>query len=399
MLLSAQSAQSVATSASIFPSGIESPVDLCIICDGDVSLGAASILTAGGHSVRLWASQDRSITLPQYINKLPLEFEVRERGAAVSSVRGKTGFGIVSEDLKVAIKGSDGVIVSRPITEYGALAQQLAAYLTNGQTVCLFNAPLGAGLQFKEAMRKQKKDLQLNIVEMGPLFDCAKVEGNVLLIIGPREKVSVSGNTRNETRRGLQIINSMSKGLVPASNVLERGLSEVESILRPVFLLFALLGGRYNELDRISNLVNPSLTRVIRCLDTEIQSIAKAYRCQVASFLETLTHFGGVGWEEADCLDQALISIGQNLLGQSVADQGELTVDAATELLKTDIITTISLLCDFARLSRTPVPVLNSLVELSSVVTRADLQKLGRKVSDLGLVGFDLDEVKELINA
>ncbi len=188
---------------------------------------------------------------------------------------------------------------------------------------------------------------------------------------------------------------------MPTSNVIERGLSEVERILRPVFLLFSLLGGRASELDNIGNLVNPSLTKLIASLDSEIQALAKVYHVVVPSFLETLTHFGGVSWEDADCLGQALITIAGNLLDQCAADatSQSVTPDAAVEVLKAEVVETYTLLSEFARLSRMPVPVINSVIELASIVTRIDLERNGRKLSDLGLLGFDVNEVIEIINA
>jgi hypothetical protein len=376
--------------------------DLCIIYDGTISLGVACILTAAGHNVRLWAVKETAKTLATFVERLPSEYEMRERGASVSTFRGKAAITVVTHDSQIALKGSDGIIIAQPVTEYGAVADKLAPLLTNGQTVCLVNAPLGAGFQFKQLMRRRNKDLQLNIIEVGNLFDCAQIEGNVLLIRGQREKVSFCGNTRNETRRGLSIANTISQGLVPTSNVIERGLSEVEKMLRPVFLLFALLGGRANELDNIANLVNPSLTKLIASLDREMQMLAKVYHVVIPSFLETLTHFGGVGWEDADTLGQALINIAGNLIDQGLSDRSAASVSpqtAAAELLKVDVLETFTLLSDFARLSRTHVPVINSIIELSSVVTKADLEKNGRKLSDLGLLGFDVQEIVELINA
>src|SRR5262249_46213872 len=156
-----------------------------------------------------------------------------------------------------------------------------------------------------------------------------------------------------------------------------------------------LLGGRANELDNISNLVNPSLTKLIASLDSEIQSLAKVYHAVVPSFLETLTHFGGVGWEDADCLGQALITIAGNLLEQCAADETaqSITAERAVELLQADVVETYTLLSEFARLSRMPAPVINSVIELSSIVTRSELERTGRKLSDLGLLGFDVNEV------
>jgi len=399
MITSARPAQTNIAS-SIQPTENDS-LDLCIICDGAESLAVAALLSNGGHSVRLWPINETEKTLSGYVDRLPTEYELRDRGANIGSFRGTTRFADVSCVLPPMLKGVDGIIICRPVTEYGALIERLATAMTNGQTVCLCNAPLGAGLQFKQLMRRANKELQLNIIEIGSLFDCARVEGSVLLIQGQREKVSFCGNSRNETRRGLAIVNTVSQGLVPTSNLLERGLSEVEKILRPVFLLFSLLGGRAGDLDNIATLVNPSLTKLIAALDAEIQSLAKVYQIVVPSFLDTLTHFGGVGWEDADCLGQALINIAGNLLDQRQCERitPEVSTQTAAALLKSGVTETYTLLSEFARLSRMHAPVINSVIDLASIVTKSDLDKGGRKLSDLGLLGFDVQEIIEIINS
>lgn len=401
MLTSARPAQTNVAASNQAQVSNDETLTLSIICDGAISLAVASLLNESGHNIRLCPINETEKSLPSFIQRLPVEYEVRERGASVSSQRGQTSFSVESTGLSGALKGSDGVIICQPITEYGALVDRMSGVISNGQTVLLCNAPLGAGMQFKQLMRRRNKELQLNIIEVGNLFDCAKVEGNVLLISGLREKVSFCGITRNETRRGLAIATTVSQGLVPTSNVIERGLSEVEKILRPVFLLFSLLGGRSGELDSISNLVNPSLTKLIASLDSEVQQLAKVYHVVVPSFLETLTHFGGVGWEDADTLGQALINIAGNLLEQRVCERTtpDMSAATATELLKSGVIETFTLLSEFARLSRMRAPVINSVIDLSSIVTRTDFEKAGRKLSDLGLLGFDVQEIVEIINA
>ncbi|MGH9549361.1 MAG: hypothetical protein ACRD3W_08300, partial [Terriglobales bacterium] len=328
-------------------------------------------------------------------------YELRDRGATVSSHRAKTAFGTVSHDPAASLRGAEGVIICQPLTEYGAIVNTLAPHLVNGQTVCLCNAPVGAALQFKNLMLRRTKELQINVIEIGNLFDCARLEGGVLLISGMREKVSFSGVTRNETRRGLSIANAISEGLVPTSNVIERGLSDVERLLRPVLLLFSLLGGRGRDLGNFASVINPSLTTLITALDADIQALARVYQVVVPTFFETLTHFGGVGWDDADTLSQALISISQKLLDQCVVDRASapLSGDAVAELLKNDVRETFTLLYDLARLSRTPVPVMSSVIDLTEIVTKADLHKSGRKLSDLGMLGLDLHEIIEVINA
>lgn len=370
--------------------------ELCIIGDGAVSLAAGCILSGGKQNLRIWSPNSKAATN----RELPQEFEIRARGSSETESRGKTAFSVVSDDCKIALGNATAIVIASPATEYGALAKVLAPALKCGQTIYLVNAPVAGGVEFANRINAIKDDLQLNIIELGGLFDHAKVENGVLKITGQRGKISLCGNTRNETRRGLEIANTLSRELVPCSNVLERGFSEVERLIRPALLVFAILGARGKELDCISNSINPALTSVVVAMETELAAVAKAFKCIVHNFFDTLNDFAGT--EDADCLDQALISVARSLLVQSLSDRSSaksVPVDVAIDIMKRDVCETLVLISELARLSRTRVPVINSVIQLASTVSRTDLEKQGRSLGDLGLLGFDVHEIGELVNA
>lgn len=323
------------------------------------------------------------------------------RNATVSDFRGSTNLVSAYGEPRQALKLVSGVVLSGPATEYGELLSQIAPHLQNGQTICLVNAPLGASLQVINLLRKVNCEAQVNILELGTLFDCVTVEGNILLIIGQRDNVSFCGNTRNETRRGISQAGAITKGLVPASNVIERGLSEVEKILRPAILLFGITGGREGELDNITGLLNPAVTSVLSGLDQEVQMIAKTFKCVVPSFSKSLRDFvmhgQTVDSPVPSSIEEALVHIGNSLLEQTYSSR--ICRDTAMSMLKRDITETFVLLADMARLSRIAVPVINSVIELGSKVTQCDLSREGRTLEHLGLVGFDVSEVVELVNS
>lgn len=161
------------------------------------------------------------------------------------------------------------------------------------------------------------------------------------------------------------------------------------------------MGARGKDLDCISNIINPALTAVISAMEGELQAIAKEYKCIVHNFFDTLHDFSGARWEDADCLDQALISVSKSFLEQSVsrAASNSIPLDAAMAVLKADVQETLVLVTELARLSRTPVPVINSVIDLAAAATRCELQKQSRTIADLGLMGFDAQEIVEIANS
>ncbi len=376
---------------SVQPDSVQTSVRMTVLIDGDSALAVSCLLAQNGHSVRVCA-----LTKPAVI---PQEYEIRSRHASVGSFRGRVPHANIETDLEKVFYESDAIIISSPATEYGALVEKIVGKLRHQQTILLVNAPLGAGMQFAHAVKQAGADLQLNILEMGTLFDCAKVDSKVLLITGLRDNVSVSANKRNEMRRGLYVANAVAKGLVPSSNSIERGLADVERMLRPTLLVAGIIGGRDVSLDNIQSWLNPSLVSIVASLDAEIQGLAKVFKCVAPSFSRALREFAinhpitEKGAPEG--LEPLLLHLGQSMF--DTADGVDLST--VSEFIKRDIVETLMLIADFARLARYQMPVLQSVIQLGQVVLQTDIAKQGRHLEDLGLVGFDIDEIVELFNA
>jgi opine dehydrogenase len=398
MLTTAQPASlfnTAASAASISVLGFDT--SLCIIGDGAVALAAGYLLAGGTNNLKIFVCE-ADPALKAKARSLPDTVELVDRGAK-AGLRTTATFQNVSFDACDAVKGSSAIIVAAPTTEYGAIIKSLKAEFSSGQSILLLNAPLGGGLQFAHQLKRAKVDCQLNVLELGALFDCARVDAGCLRIVGARDKVSVCGNSRNETRRALATTTSLSQSLVPASNLIERGFAELERVIRPLLLLFGFLGGRERDLSDLSSVVNPSLTALIRALEREVKELGHAYHVPTRSFLETLTDLSAVSFDDADCLDQALITVGPSLLAQSHCEAKAGSAFLALEVLQRDVCETLVLVDDLARVARVHTPILDSVIELANVVTKTDLRKAGRNLGDLGLFGLDSKEIIELVNA
>jgi hypothetical protein len=366
---------------------------MTVLIDGDSALAVSCLLAQNGHSVRLRAFS-KAAAIPQ-------EYEIRTRHASVGSFRGRVPLTNIETDLEKVFYESDAIVISSLATEYGALVEKVVGKLRHQQTILLVNAPLGAGMQFAHAVKKTGADLQLNIVEMGTLFDCAKVEAvsKVLLITGLRDNVSVSANKRNEMRRGLYVANAVARGLVPSSNSIERGLSDVERMLRPTLLVAGIIGGRDVSLGNIQSWLNPALVSIVARLDAEIQGLARVFKCVVPSFSRALREFAindPIAEKGAPVeLEPLLLYLGQSMFDTACG----VDLSTVSEFIKRDIVETLMLIADFARLARYQMPVLQSVIQFGEVILQSDLAREGRHLEDLGLVGFDTDEIVELFNA
>src|SRR5579885_2380211 len=310
MLLSGPVQNSIAFGVGQQLSASNSVAEICIIGDGAEGLALANI--AAAHGVLIYA--DGNVCAYPSLEELQVrDYEVRERGAQVGSARGKTRIDLRNVDRIDDLQNADGFVIAASSTKYGALIEKIAPALRDGQTICLTNAPLGAALEFKHLLRKNNIKRQLNLIEVGRIFDNARVESGVLLISGLRSRVSLCGLERNETRRGLPVATAVAGTIVPFSNVIERGLADAERILRPAILLSALLTGEA----QLS--LSPATIRILKAIDKEIQGLSKAFKCVVPSFTRSLADFslseGSALRHKPVSLEAAVKALGRGLLG------------------------------------------------------------------------------------
>lgn len=285
-------------------------------------------------------------------------------------------------NLEAGIAAASCVVIEVSATEYGACIEELSTRLVNGQTVVIVDAALGAALQFGHSLRQRRDDLQINIFETGRLSKSPTGQGNIFA--SEHKNVSVAGLTRNESRRALAVVSKIWSGLVPASNVLERGLMDAERLLKPALSLFYAMGTNLEGARALPS----ALMRLLMGLDQEIQQLSKAYKLVVPPFQQLLSDFCAYGFCS---LEQQVLELNMQL---SLSNRKDIPEALAAEIRETLI------LCEeLARLARVQVPIIDSIIEFGSVISNEDLRKTGRNLHDLGLVGFDASEIIDIVNA
>ncbi|MGD9680904.1 MAG: hypothetical protein AB7W16_06955 [Candidatus Obscuribacterales bacterium] len=361
---------------------------VCVYGDGVEALALASLLRSSCIGVLGSVSN-----IPENV----AEFEIRDRGASVCADRGAIPAGRAGDALGQAetISQADGIFICGDSTRYGEIAHSLSAYLRDGQTVCLVNAPLGAALQFRHELSAGDCDKQISVLELGRLYDYLAVESGVLLISGLRKRIAFASVERNEMRRGMSVARTLKRDIVPASNVIERGLSDVERLIRPVILLSALLGSHGDSLE--IGFGSRALAGLLRSIEKEVQAIARSFGCTAPGFLEALCEIALRG----DSFDEIAVLSVSGLLerfGVGIMNLDNLDQDASVEVLRGDVEEVFCILSDLGSRSRSPVGTINSVIDLASAVAGCDLRSQGRNLDSLGLVGFDIREIIDLVN-
>ncbi len=320
-------------------------------------------------------------------------------------------YSLKSRDVEECLSGANAVVISGPATAYSAIARALAPSLEFGTTIALVGAPMLGALQFGMALKAAAPDLTTNIVELDWLFNHAQSSPDGVAILGLRRRVNLSGRTRNEIRRALPLACVVSPGLLPASNMLERGFLDAESVVRPVFALSALLGGKIEALGDLSNLLNRSNLAMLAELEQEISRLSFSYKCALADFGRALREesYCQVNFEPGDMahdhcddlescheatLAEALIGIsGEWFKGLNWSHR------MAQELLSCYVSDHLVLMSDLAHLAQVPTPVLDGVISISSAIVGFDLRNNARSLSRLRLNHCSQSELLELVNS
>ncbi len=360
-----------------------SAVEVAIIGDGKHGLAVGACLAASGHNVRLWMSQGRP----------PQSCEFVRRHDRTKKFQQALHFGRLERDLGSAVLAAEALVVCGQSAGYGAIAAQLAKVLSNGQTLLLPDAPLCAALQFAAELERAGCDCQVNIGEMGKLFDSLNLDGESLVLSEPRERISICGRTRNETRRVLAAASKLWGGLVPASNLLEHGFADVERLIDPVLWLFYAVGFQEREAI-VSPLASPALVSVVSRIADEVNALAAACSVGFIGVEQVLRDYAGL---KAGSLPQAVSEMAEQLFSNQPR-AGVKGLDIV-ESLAVDVTETHVALSNLALVARVPVPIIDSVIELASCVTHRELRKEGRGQHQLGLVGLDLNEIVEAVNS
>ena len=312
----------------------------------------ASVLSLGGHTVSLVGTECRGART--------CDVWTQGRAHYTTSVELHS-----AESERHAIKSADAVVVAVAGTEYGAAFEHITPALNSGQTIFLVGAAFGASFEVGASIYRRRRDLAINIVETSQPFAAATSSADGLKIHGLKERLVIAGRTLNETRAGLQVGNTLFSGLVPASNVLERGFCNIEKWLETASCLFAVLGPEGHSA------VGPSAAKsaVVMALRAEIELLGRAF---------------GV----TRIPDQQMINYPSGL-----------SSEVLKEAIELNVIEDFVILSSLARLMYLQVPLIDSVIELASVVTGSDLRKEGRQLDDLGLIGMDATELIELVSA
>ena len=254
--------------------------------------------------------------------------------------------------------------------DYEAVARAVAPIVDRGLTIILAGCPFMAGIDLGRHFDALRPDLIMDVIEMDYPFD--------------RRQINLAGRTRNELRRSMQAACSISQGLMPASSVIERGLSDLKSLLLPVFLVDMLF--------RDSDGVDADMVDLVLRLQTEISRLSQVFQGRHLDFCTILTE-DLVGTTASD-ISSLLVQAHKQWLSGDCKDHA----DVARQTLADCVIDHLLPIVQLARMAGISTPACDSLTSNASMTLSVDLRRHARDIGYLAQAHESTEDLVEFFN-
>lgn len=285
-------------------------------------------------------------------------------------------------------------------TRYGEYLERLAPSINDGCSIVLLSAPPFASLEVKHRLAALRPGVQVDVIEVDEIFNCLEERNGHVLMIDPARRVNVAGPSLNETRRTMWLPAMLCRDVIPASGLIERALLDAHSILRPGFLLAALLGGRLDgALSDISRLLNRANLSMFVEIEQELSRVAAVSHCQPVDLARSLR-------EEVDVrsssqgpvcdvtLAEAIVTIAGKWFSAPARAWSYTQAQESLCFYASSYLLPLSQLGDSLGI---PTPVIDSVISMASAITGQDLRACGRSFAVIGIDGKNGQELLEFL--
>ncbi len=352
---------------------------VAIIGAGNTARALAAYLSSQGHKVSLVVRNPAKI--PTIANNLAVR--------ASGKIEGQFPIHQVSASAAQVLKEVEIVFVATVTTAYREVATELSPFLESRHKIVLFSGKLGGALLFARAIAAAGGPA-VSVLETDALFACRVQEDESIWVRGLKHWTLYSGTNRSQTQREGDVITRFFPDLEPASNIIERGLTDFGALAHAPVVL-----ANMNAIDRQESFLfyykglTAKTVVILERIEEEFNRVADAYGARLIPMKDLLNRYYGC---DTSSLHRAMQTVPNYRYSQSPPSLDH-------RFLIEDVSATLTPLQQFARLAGVAVPVVDSVVTLAGVVTGIDFAATGRSLRSFGLDNLSYQAVYEAINA
>jgi opine dehydrogenase len=351
---------------------------IAVLGGGNGAHTVAADLTLKGLSVNMFEME-------QFASSMQTVFDTGEIEMTGIAGLGKAKLNLVTTDLAAAIRDIEVIFIILPGFTIATYAQLLAPHLAENQMVIIMPGTLAA-LEFRQTLRASGNLNEIITAEVGGLpFATRLIAPGKVQTFHSRAVCPLAAVPGN---KGPVVFEKIT-GLYPFAlkkTVIETGMGHLTPLLHPAGCL--LNAGRiersHGEFYMYEEGMTPSVVRVIEALDQERIQIGKRLGIDLPTGVDMMVEsaYGPRGslWESLNG------SAGLTpVKGPPSLDNRYVTEDVPYGL--------VAWACLGDALG-VDTPMMDSLVEIGSVIMGKNCWQEGRNLKKMGLAGLDLEQIK-----
>ena len=359
---------------------------IAVLGAGNGGCAAAADLTLRGFEVRLFARSEATIAKLVKAG----EIELVENG---TSRRAAPFF--MSPHLPPVVQGVDLIVIATPSVGHEYLARGLANHLVDGQCILLNPGHTAGSLHFANLLRAFGCKAEVRLCETVTLTYICRMPGPARVEIYRRTtNLRFAAFPGKHTASLVNEIQQVFPNVIPASNVLETGFSNINAIMHPAGMLgnAGWIENTAGDFLYYREGITRSIGAWIDAVDAERLEIVRSLDLERLRFVD-IFHQAGLTTEAGRDSGSAYQAIHQSEPNQTIKAPPSLD----HRYIKEDVGYGLVPMAEIGKLVGVVTPVMDALITLASVALAVDFRKEGLTLEKMGLAEIRPNELQEIL--
>jgi len=360
---------------------------IAVLGAGNGGCAAAADLTLRGFEVRLFSRSESTIA------KIAKRGEIELIEAGVSK---KAAPYFMSPHLPPVVQGVDLIVIATPAVGHEYLATNLAKYLTDGQRILLNPGHTGGSLHFANLLKQLACKADVQICETVTLtYICRMPEPGKVEIYRRTANLRCAAFPGKQTANLVKELQVIFPNIIPATNVLETGFSNINAMMHPAGMLgntgwIEKSGGDFLW---YAEGITPAIGRWIDAVDSERLAIVRALGLEPLRFVD-IFHRAGLTTDAGRASGSAYQAI--------LESEPNMTIKSPPSLdhryVKEDVGYGLVPMAEIGALLGVKTAVMDALITLASKALGMDFRVEGLTLEKMGLAAVKPDGLPKLLH-
>ncbi len=360
----------------------------------------------GGHAVAanlsLAGFKVNFFELPRFAESFEKVLRTKEIQIQGISVDGVAKLNQATTDIQQAMKDAEIIFVVTPAFGHRAMAEVCVPFIQDGQIIVLMPGS-GGSLEFVNVIKRKKVKRQMIVAETSTLPYGARLKGPGHVSVLINAVILPTGVfPSKKTAEVIPRLKQFYPTIIPAKDVLEAAINNPNPIVHPVATLLSATRIEHSkgEFYLYAEGMTPAVARTYESLNQERLAVCKVmgYRLHHWDNLEFKGY--NLGETEEECRYRILntsmdAAFGKDGIYAGIKMKGP--EHLKDRYLTEDVPYGMVFLSTLGDLLGVPTPTHDAVIQLASIINRADYWKTGRGMKQLGLSRFDKRRLKRFL--